>query len=63
MNHMATWEQVVLGILVVLLLLWFFPGIKRMLQQSREAEEKDWKGLLLPLGVVVLFVLLLIALV
>jgi O-antigen/teichoic acid export membrane protein len=60
---MATWEQVVLGILVVLLLLWFFPGIKRMLQQSREAEEKDWKGLLLPLGVVVLFVLLLISLV
>lgn len=63
MNSMATWEQVVLGILVVLILLWFFPGIRQMLAQSREAEEKDWKGLLLPLGVVVLFVLLLISLV
>ncbi len=63
MNQMATWEQVVLGILVVLVLLWFFPGVKRMLEQSREAEEKDWKGLLLPLGAVILFVLLLISLV
>lgn len=63
MNDLAMWEQVILGALVVLILFWFFPGIKQMLAQSREAKDRDWMGLLLPLGVVVLFVLLLIALV
>ena len=32
------------------------------LKQSRQAQHKDWQSLLLPLGLVVLFVLLLIAL-
>jgi hypothetical protein len=33
------------------------------LEQSRQAQHKDWQSLLLPLGLVILFVLLLIALV
>jgi hypothetical protein len=33
------------------------------LKQSRQAQHKDWQSLLLPLGLVILFVLLLIALV
>lgn len=60
---MALWEQILLGILVVLLLFWFTPGIRTALRQSREAKERDWGGVLFPVGLVVLFVLFLIVLV
>ena len=60
---MALWEQILLGVLALLVLLWFRPGLKSALEKSRDAEEKDWRGALLPVGVVVLFVLLLIAMV
>ncbi len=56
---MATWEKLVLGALAVLLIFWFFPGIKPMMERSRMAE-KDWTGLLIPIGLVVLFVLLMV---
>ena len=62
MEPMETWEKVLLGALALLVLLWFRPGIKQMLERSREAE-KDWPAVILPLVVVVLFVILLIALV
>ena len=61
MGEIATWEKIVAGILVLLLLFAFRPGLKAVLEQSRQAE-KDWWGALLPIGVVVLFVILLIAL-
>jgi hypothetical protein len=57
-----TWEQLLLGALAIGLIFWFRPGIKAAMEQSRQAEEKDWKGALLPIGAVVLFVILLIAL-
>ncbi len=60
---MAWWETALLGALVLLVLLWVGPGAKQMFEQSREAKEKDWRGVLLPLGVVVLFILFLISLV
>jgi len=56
-----TWEQLLLGALAVLLIFWFRPGIKAALEQSRKAE-KDWAGALLPIGLVVLFVIVLILL-
>ena len=40
----------------------FRPGIKAAMQQSQEAENKDWQGVLFPIGLVVLFVLVLIML-
>ncbi len=58
---METWEQLLLGALGVLLIFWFRPGIKAALEQSRQAE-KDWAGVLLPIGLVVLFVIVLILL-
>ena len=61
MGEIATWEKIVAGILVLLLLFAFRPGLKAVLERSRQAE-KDWWGALLPIGVVVLFVILLIAL-
>lgn len=60
---MALWEQLLIGMLLVLLLLWFGPGLRGALKQSREAKERDWAGVLLPIGFVVLLVLLLIGLV
>lgn len=60
---MALWEQILVGVLALLVLLWFRPGIRAAMKQSREAEEKDWRGVLLPVGMVVLFVVLLISLV
>lgn len=57
---MALWEQILVGVLVLLVLLWFRPGIREAMKRSREAEERDWNAVLLPVGLVVLFVLLLI---
>ncbi|MEE8263328.1 MAG: hypothetical protein V3R83_12780 [Gammaproteobacteria bacterium] len=59
---METWEKVLTGVLVLLVLLWFRPGIKHVLKESREAEKKDWQALIIPIGFVVLVVILLIAL-
>ncbi len=63
METMAGWEQVLLGLLVVVILVWFFPGLKRTLKNAPKATAGDWKSLLIPIGLVVLFVLLLLSLV
>jgi hypothetical protein len=63
MQTMSTWEMVALGAIALLVLFWSGPGIKAMLEQSRQAKERDWAGLLIPLLLVVAFVLLLIKLV
>jgi hypothetical protein len=61
MDPMATWEKILLGAAAVLILLWFRPGIRAAMERSRQAGERDWKAVILPLVAVVLFVLLLIA--
>ena len=63
MESMSGWEQVLLGLLLVVVLVWFFPGLKSSFRNSRKATGSDWLGLLLPIGLVVLFVLLLLSLV
>jgi hypothetical protein len=63
MQELSTWEMVLLGAITVLVLLWFGPGVKTLLEQSRQAEHRDWRGVLVPIALVVLFVLLLISLV
>ncbi len=56
----ATWWELLLGGLVaVLLVLWFRPGIRAAIERGRTAK-KDWPAVLIPLGLVVLFVLLLV---
>ena len=52
-----------MGALALLVLLWAGPGVKAMLEKSRQAKERDWAGLLVPLLLVVAFVILLIKLV
>lgn len=63
MEEMSTWEMVLLGVLVVVVLLWFGPGAKTMLEQSRHAENRDWQGVIIPIVLVILFVFLLISMV
>jgi len=58
---METWEKVLLGVLVLLVLLWFRPGIKAAFQPGQGGSREDWLGLLLPIGLVIAFVILLIA--
>jgi len=56
----APWEMVLIGVVVLVALLWLGPGIKNMLEESRQAEQRDWPGALIPIAVVVAFVVLLI---
>ena len=63
MEEMSTFEMVLVGAIVVLVLFWVGPGIKPMLAQSRQAENPDWAGLLVPIIAVILFVILLISMV
>lgn len=57
---MGTLEKVLLGVGALLLILWFRPGIKAAFEQSRQAKERDWRSVLIPLLLVVVFVVLLI---
>ncbi|WP_455365780.1 hypothetical protein [Kaarinaea lacus] len=54
------WTKIGLGALALVILLFVAPGLKGALRQSQEAE-KDWKGVLIPVALVVLFVIFLIA--
>lgn len=59
----APWWEILLGGLVAILaIVWFRPGIKAASERGRSVK-KDWPAALIPLGLVVAFVLLLIWLV
>jgi len=62
MESFATWEKLLIGVIGVLVLLWFFPGVKTMIAQGRDAQ-KDWPAVLIPAAVVAVFVILLLILV
>ena len=57
---MAVWEQVLLGIAALIILFMFWPGVRAAMERSRAVENPDWKGALVPLGLVVLFVIVLV---
>jgi len=63
MEQISTWEMLLAGALIVLVLMWWRPGMKQIWKESQEAENKDWQGILIPIAVVVLFVILLIMMV
>jgi hypothetical protein len=62
MEPLSTWENLLLGALAILMFFWMKPGIKAALEKSKTVKS-DWLGLLIPLGLVVLFVLFLISMV
>ena len=59
---MGLFEQVLVGILAIGVLFLFWPGAKAAMQKSREAENPDWASVLIPIGIVVLFIVFLIIL-
>ena len=62
METFSSWESLLLGAMVLLIIFWMRPGIKASLEQSKNAES-DWGGVLLPLTLVVMFVIFLVAMV
>ncbi|MBK8183402.1 MAG: hypothetical protein IPK63_11140 [Candidatus Competibacteraceae bacterium] len=62
MESAPWWEILLGGVVALLLILWFRPGLKAAMARSRTAK-KDWPAALIPLALVVLFVLLLIQMV
>ena len=63
MEQLSTFEMIILGAVALGVLFWVGPGIKGMLEQSRQVENKDWAGVLLPIIIVVIFVFFLIKMV
>ena len=59
MEPIATWEKLLLGVLALVVILWFSPGINKMIGVSRDAKN-DWIGLAIPIAMVCFFVFLLI---
>jgi len=59
-SSFATWELLLLGALVILVLFWITPGLKQAFKKSEEAENPDWAGALIPLAIVAAFVALLL---
>ncbi len=60
--ELSTTETIVLSALAILMVLWMQPGIKTAMAKSRQATV-DWQSVVVPLGLVVMFVLFLIAMV
>ena len=57
---MALWEKLLLGVLVVVVLLWFRPGLKAAFRERRHASQAEWMSALIPIALVAAFVVLLI---
>lgn len=62
MEEMALWEQILLAGVALALVVLMRPSIKAAFERSKDAP-KDWAGLLVPIGAVVLFVIFLISMV
>jgi hypothetical protein len=59
MGTPTTWESIVIGLLALLVIFWFSPGIKAALERGKKTPA-DWGAALIPLGIVALFVFFLI---
>jgi len=57
---MALWEQIAMGAMGLLVVFFFFPGIKATMERSKNAEEKHWGTLALIALLLIAFVFLLI---
>lgn len=58
---MEDWEKIVSTIIIGALVLFAIPRAKQLLKrEAQDNEEKDWKGFLFPIAMVVVFVVILI---
>lgn len=59
MEDTSIWTLLGAGAIALFVIFFWGRGVKDMLERSAKAE-KDWKGFLLPVAVVILFVIFLI---
>ncbi len=59
MENYSIWETIAIGAIALLAIFWFSPGIKAALERGKQAQS-DWTAVLIPLGLVALFVFFLI---
>jgi hypothetical protein len=59
---MEMWQKILWALTLGAMVVFLLPRAKEMLAQSAQAENKDWKGVIFPIAMVVLFVILLIML-
>nr|VFK09685.1 MAG: hypothetical protein BECKLPF1236A_GA0070988_100269 [Candidatus Kentron sp. LPFa]VFK31472.1 MAG: hypothetical protein BECKLPF1236C_GA0070990_101408 [Candidatus Kentron sp. LPFa] len=57
---MEIWEQVLLGAVAILILLWFLPGTRKAVTESPKGTREDWLGAIKPVLLVIAFVIFLI---
>ena len=57
------WMKLLYASALILMLVYLIPRAKQMMEVSAQAENKDWKGIIIPLIAVVIFVIFLISLV
>lgn len=61
---MPLWEIILAGAVGILVVMLFMPRIRESMKRNAERETPaDWKGALIPIALVALFVVLLISLV
>lgn len=57
------WEKIASAVFIVAMLVFIFPRMRHAMKHSPKGTASDWKGFLLPLAGVVLFVIFLIMMV
>lgn len=62
MESYSLGENLLLGLLVLGMLFWMGPGIKATMEKSRTAKA-DWRGVVVPVSFVIMFVIFLVAMV
>lgn len=55
--------KILSAVLIVMMLVFLFPRAKQMLSESPKGDSSDWMSVLVPLGLVIAFVVLLMAMV
>lgn len=60
-GDLPVWAQIMTGLAILALLFFFGPSAYRAAKESPKGSARDWFGLLIPIGGVVLFIILLIA--
>lgn len=57
---MELWMKIGSAVLIGAMILFIWPRAKHMLKHSPKATSDDWRGVLIPIALVVLFVVLLV---
>ena len=57
---MDMWLKIGSAMLLVMMLVMLWPSARRMMKESPKGTAEDWKGALIPLALVALFIVLLV---